>query len=262
MYIGEDTYTVDLRKALPSTVARPSAQHGWIVRKHRREKCNYNDNVIGVIEINVDDAAKWLGEGTLLSQDNFFPSFLHDQGYKLLLAKQFRSGLISTKKEDKILPPKTICNYHYADTFFHSAPPTSILPKRHIPVRGKEKIESILDLYVSLLEKGWSQDTCLSESLWNEENPAIGQSGVTALLVQRYFGGDIYSFNYSNLTHYYNYIDDCCIDLAFAELKHTRDNNFPPLRTTNLGPNPTRLNRNNREKLKLLMKNCSIQTAK
>lgn len=45
MYIGEDTYTVDLRKAIPSTFSRPAAQHGWIVRKQRREKCNYDDRV-------------------------------------------------------------------------------------------------------------------------------------------------------------------------------------------------------------------------
>ena len=259
LYIGEDTYTVDLRKALPSTVARPSAQHGWIVRKHRRAQCNYNDNVIGVIEINVKDAAMWLGEGTLLSQDNFFPSFSYDQGYKLLLAKQFRSGVIPTKKDDKILPQKTICNYHYADTFFCSSPPTSIIPQKHIPVNGKKKIKTILDLYVLLLEKGWCQETCPKETLWNKKNPAIGQSGITALLVQRYFGGDIYSFHCSNSTHYYNCIDGCNIDLAFAELKHTRNSNFPPLRTTNLGQNPTQLNRKNREKIKILIKKCDIR---
>lgn len=56
MYIGEDTYIIDLRRALPSTFSRPAAQHGWIVRKHQREACNYDDRVIGVVEIDVEDA--------------------------------------------------------------------------------------------------------------------------------------------------------------------------------------------------------------
>ena len=103
MYIGNDTYTVDLRKALPSTFQRPASQHGWVVRKKERTTANLNDRVVGIIEVSVENAKKWLGNGALLSEENFFPSFSIDQGYKVLLSRQRRSG-ISCNKE-VILPP-------------------------------------------------------------------------------------------------------------------------------------------------------------
>ena len=62
MYIGEKTYTVDLRKALPSYFLRPAAQHGWVVRNHKRVECDYDDNVVCVAKILISDAAKWLGD--------------------------------------------------------------------------------------------------------------------------------------------------------------------------------------------------------
>ena len=33
VYAGTETMTIDLRKALPSVILRPCAQHGWIVKK-------------------------------------------------------------------------------------------------------------------------------------------------------------------------------------------------------------------------------------
>ena len=35
LYIGDEIYTVDLRKAIPSYFLRPASQHGWVVRKKR-----------------------------------------------------------------------------------------------------------------------------------------------------------------------------------------------------------------------------------
>ena len=32
LYLGEETYTMDLRKALPSYFLRPCAQNEWIVK--------------------------------------------------------------------------------------------------------------------------------------------------------------------------------------------------------------------------------------
>ena len=72
MYIGEDTYTVDLRKALPSTFQRPASQHGWVVRTKNRQPVSLDERVIGIIEVSVKNACAWLGDGLLLSESNFF----------------------------------------------------------------------------------------------------------------------------------------------------------------------------------------------
>jgi len=83
---------VDLRKALPSFYLRPHAQHALVIRK--RDKGNINkvasyydmsSQVIGILSIRIDRAAEWLGEGTLLSCENLFPSPSIDQGYNNLL---------------------------------------------------------------------------------------------------------------------------------------------------------------------------------
>ncbi|MBR4291158.1 MAG: FRG domain-containing protein [Oscillospiraceae bacterium] len=260
MYIGEDTYTVDLRKALPSTFSRPSAQHGWIVRKHRREACSYDDRVIGVVEVNADDAAKWLGEGELLSQENFFPDYSYDQGYKVLLSRQQRSGV--TLRWSKILPANTICNYHYFKTFFTTHNGLNIPPRIEIKTNTGKTITNITGLYSLLLEKGWTKDTCVNESVWNEDNPVIGQSLPTALLVHKCFGGDILYFKYSNRTHHFNFINGCYIDLAYEELNSTRKKDYPPEKTVNLGDNPKHSYATQYDKLKQLVENCGLTTVK
>lgn len=233
MYIGEDTYTVDLRKALPSTFSRPAAQHGWIVRKYHREQCNYNDRVIGVVEVDVLDASKWLGEGEFLSPENFFPDYSYDQGYKVLLSRQKRSGISS--KWEKIIPVNTICNYHYSKTFYVTKSGLLLRPRIAIKTKDDRLITNITGLYSLLLEKGWCKNTCASDSFWHEDNPVIGQSLVTALLVQRCFGGEILYFKYSNRTHHYNRISGSYIDLAYEELDPTMRENYPPSTSINLG---------------------------
>lgn len=258
MYIGEDTYTVDLRKALPSTFSRPAAQHGWIVRKHRREECNYDDRVIGVLEIDVEDAAKWLGEGELLSQENFFPDFSHDQGYKVLLCRQKRSGVPS--KWQQILPINTICNYHYSDTFFATPNAHSLKPRFEIRTKNGEIITNITGLYSLLLEKGWSIDTCSNQSLWNDENPAIGQSLATALLVQKCFGGRVLNFEYSRRAHYFNYIQGCYLDLTFEELDSNRKRFYPPKTSINREGNSRNRYRKHYNKFAKLIENCELTT--
>ena len=126
MYIGNETYTVDLRKALPSTFQRPASQHGWVVRKKERKVASLDERVVGIIEISVRDAKKWLGNGELLSEDNFFPSYTIDQGYKVLLSRQYRSGISYNKKT--VLPQNTICNYHAHEMIY-----CSDLEKLHTP---------------------------------------------------------------------------------------------------------------------------------
>ena len=88
----DELVEVDLRKSLPSFYLRPHAQHALVIR--RREKQNINQTasyydmasqVIAILRVRIDYAARWLGEGALLSQANLFPSPSVDQGYNNLL---------------------------------------------------------------------------------------------------------------------------------------------------------------------------------
>lgn len=112
VYLGEKCYTIDLRKALPSTFLRPCSQHGWIV-KGKNEGYDFNSNIACVIQVNIALAKEMLGGGTLLSQENFFPDETIDQGYHILLERQKDSRLKS--KFPKLLPPKMITDFGAKD---------------------------------------------------------------------------------------------------------------------------------------------------
>jgi hypothetical protein len=68
------------------------------------------------------------------------------------------------------------------------------------------------------LKQCWSLQ---SSSSWTENNPARGQCGVTSLVIQDYFGGDILKTRLPNgQLHFYNRIDSKRIDFTdeqFAE---------------------------------------------
>lgn len=83
---------VDLRKALPSVYLRPHAQHALVIRKRDKDNINqvahYYDmasQVTTILRVRIDRVIEWLGEGSLLTQDNLFPSPSIDQGYNNLL---------------------------------------------------------------------------------------------------------------------------------------------------------------------------------
>lgn len=260
MHIGEDTYTVDLRKALPSTFQRPASQHGWVVRKRDvlDEKCNYDDRVIGVIELSVANAKEWLGNGTLLSQENFFPSYDIDQGYNVLLQRQHRSGLSSSYK--KLLPAKTIRNYHLSKTFFCSDYNKELKTIKPL-IASKKEIKTLEGLYAVLLTYGWKENTrnpTRNASAWDEDSPWEYQSAPTALLVQRYFGGDICSRECLGRTHYFNKINGVVVDLTYLEIYSMRnDSPYCPLKIKNLGKPKQTAIRNERY-LNRLLSNCGI----
>lgn len=95
LYFGKDSYTVDLRKALPPAFLRPMSQHGWVVKEKKSEtspigKDNpfFVNNVVGVLRIKISLIDEMLGNGILLSQRNFFPDPAADKGYKKLLSLQ------------------------------------------------------------------------------------------------------------------------------------------------------------------------------
>lgn len=218
LYIGEDSYTLDLRKVLPSTFQRPASQHGWIVRKKERKTdksyYDYKDRVIGIIEVTVYDAKKWLGNGLLLSEENFFPSPKIDNGYNVLLSRQRRSGI--PHKYSILLPFNTICNYHINESFYYSN--DDILSLSPIK-KDKYNFSSITDLFERLLYFGWQENTCQPSRVWNENKPWVGQSFASAALVNQYFGGDIYSFKYSDRYHFFNVIGGKVVDLASLEIE-------------------------------------------
>ena len=109
LYLGEETYTIDLRKALPSTFLRPCSQHGWVVRGIK-DDFDFNTNICCIIRINVDLAKQMLGSGTLLSQENFFPDENVDQGYNILLQRQ-KDSRIETAY-NKLLPSGMIPDFY------------------------------------------------------------------------------------------------------------------------------------------------------
>ena len=70
----------------------------------------------------------------------------------------------------------------------------------------------------NMLKQCWSRQ---SSSLWTENNPACGQCGVTSLVIQDCFGGDILKTHLANgQLHFYNRIENERIDFTdeqFAE---------------------------------------------
>ena len=62
-----------------------------------------------------------------------------------------------------------------------------------------------------ILRKCWS---CESSSLWTAENPARGQCGVTALVIQDCFGGEILKTLVDGKIHFYNKIDGLKYDFT------------------------------------------------
>lgn len=69
MYLGQDEITMDLRRLFSSVFLRPSAQHGWAVRKIDG-RASFNENVACVIELDVHLAKQLLGDGQLTGMDN------------------------------------------------------------------------------------------------------------------------------------------------------------------------------------------------
>ncbi len=52
----------------------------------------------------------------------------------------------------------------------------------------------------------WQADTSETPDVWTSSNPAMGQSAVTALVLQDLWGGDILRATVRDTTHYWNLI--------------------------------------------------------
>ncbi|MGE1130710.1 YunG family protein [Bacillus wiedmannii] len=75
-------------------------------------------------------------------------------------------------------------------------------------------------IYEALM-KSWSIET---SSKWTIENPAKGQCGVTALVVQDIYGGKIKKKKIGEVWHFYNCIDGKRFD--FTEAQFNRELNY------------------------------------
>lgn len=72
-----------------------------------------------------------------------------------------------------------------------------------------------------MLTKSWSIET---SSKWTSENPAKGQCGVTALVVQDLYGGEIKKTKVGDVWHFYNLIDGKVFD--FTETQFNEEVNY------------------------------------
>lgn len=69
---------------------------------------------------------------------------------------------------------------------------------------------------MAALAAEWSTE---SSSLWTKENPSKGQCGVTSLVVQDVFGGDILKTDTDEGIHFYNLIDGVRMDFTLAQFQ-------------------------------------------
>lgn len=67
------------------------------------------------------------------------------------------------------------------------------------------------------LEKAWCAETSYWPEKWTEDNPALGQCAITALLVQDYLGGLIVVGKVGRSRHYWNELHDHQLDLTFGQ---------------------------------------------
>lgn len=75
-----------------------------------------------------------------------------------------------------------------------------------------EKIKQLIEV----LYESWSIE---SSSKWTKENPAAGQCGVTALVMNDLLGGDIVKTKLSEGWHYYNMIEGKIVDFSQPQFK-------------------------------------------
>lgn len=74
-----------------------------------------------------------------------------------------------------------------------------------------------------ILDKVYDKDTAhpMWRVKWSKSNPTYGQCVPTALLVQYYFGGEIYKHNLEQ--HYFNLINGEVVDLTKEQFNYMLD---------------------------------------
>ena len=69
--------------------------------------------------------------------------------------------------------------------------------------------------FEEILKASWTKETSIDKN-WSEDNVSLGQSAVTALVVNDYFGGKIMRCMTSTKSHYYNILNDGCLLVDFT----------------------------------------------
>jgi len=66
------------------------------------------------------------------------------------------------------------------------------------------------------LYKVYSKETCYPSCRdgWSINNPTLGHCAIVSLLVNDYFGGEIYKIKVNGISHYFNYIDNNVVDFT------------------------------------------------
>lgn len=75
------------------------------------------------------------------------------------------------------------------------------------------------------IKMSWGKDTAYREDAekWSSDNPSIGQCAVTALIINDFYGGKIYSgISKDGITHFWNKIYGIKIDLTKNQFKDTK----------------------------------------
>lgn len=75
---------------------------------------------------------------------------------------------------------------------------------------GSEALAALFDR----LRRSWSVETGRP---WRPDNPAAGQCGVTALVVQDVLGGTILKTDVNGAWHFYNQVDGRRVDLTMSQ---------------------------------------------
>ncbi len=73
-----------------------------------------------------------------------------------------------------------------------------------------------------LIESSWSKETTYLPDIWTEDNPALGQCAVTAIVVKSYFGGELRKSiallpNGTRTPHYFNVINNITVDMTWKQ---------------------------------------------
>lgn len=84
-----------------------------------------------------------------------------------------------------------------------------------------------LELLQKYLYKVYSKDTCYPacKDSWNDKNPTLGHCAIVSLIVNDYFGGEIYKIKVDEISHYFNLIDNNVVDFTSNQFNKKIDYN-------------------------------------
>jgi hypothetical protein len=91
----------------------------------------------------------------------------------------------------------------------------------HLFKTPKGSAEITEDELSRTLVQGWSRATSYDSARWCEQNPALGQCAVSALIVQDLLGGQLLVGKVNGIEHYWNLLtDNRELDLTKHQFEH------------------------------------------